>query len=207
MAEIEIDDLDQCRDLAVSFLQPLTALDWTAPIPDLQWNCERALQHLINTQIYLAMHLAAGAADALPFARGPAAAAGLRPDEMLLELSATTAVLGSVMRTTSDGATAFYGGDRTDRSGALAVACDELLVHSWDIRRGFHTDFVAPGDLALKITGRLFPWAPAAADPWPVLLWCNGRIALDGRPRLGADWRRWLAPLADWDGDDPTGPV
>lgn len=39
---------------------------------------------------------------------------------------------------------------------------------------------------------------------WEALLWCNGRQALPGRARLGADWTWWCAPLAEWDGSDPT---
>jgi hypothetical protein len=84
-----------------------------------------ALQHLINTQIHLAMHPARRTSEALPFPRGPAAAAGLTPEEMLRELEATSAVLGAVIRGADTEARASYGGDRTDR-GIVAVACDEL---------------------------------------------------------------------------------
>ncbi|MFL6137290.1 MAG: hypothetical protein ACJ74O_05750 [Frankiaceae bacterium] len=49
---------------------------------------------------------------------------------------------------------------------------------------------------------RLFPWVPVDDDPWRLLLWANGRIALDGRPRL-ARWRSHPAPLDEWDGRAP----
>jgi uncharacterized protein (TIGR03083 family) len=203
MAEIAAQDLQACREAAVTFLERFQERDWHQPIPDLSWDCERALQHLINTEIYLAMHLALSAKEALPFPRGPAAAAGLRPSELLVELQATSALLAAVIRDTEPGARAFYGGDRTDRSGVAAVACDELLIHSWDIGRGFGENFNGPTELAARVAARLFPWAPRA-DAWSVLLWCNGRMVLGNRPRLGPNWLRWLAPLDEWDGVDPT---
>lgn len=54
---------------------------------------------------------------------------------------------------------------------------------------------------------RLFPWveleADPADDPWSLLRWANGRLALDGRPQL-TRWRWHCAPLADWDGRRPA---
>src|SRR5256714_11083678 len=205
MAEIEAQDLQACREAAVTFLERFQERDWHQPIPDLSWDCERVLQHVINTEIYLAMHLALSAKEALPFPRGPAAAAGLSPKELLLELEATSALLAAVIRDSKPGARAFYGGDRIDRSGAAAVACDELPIPSWGIGRAFGDSFKGPNELTARVAARLFPWAPQA-EAWSVLLWCNGRMSLGDRPRLGPDWSRWLAPLDDWDGVDPTQP-
>jgi hypothetical protein len=39
-------------------------------------------------------------------------------------------------------------------------------------------------------------------DPWRLLLWANGRIALGERPRLQR-WRWHCAPLSEWDGQPP----
>jgi hypothetical protein len=51
---------------------------------------------------------------------------------------------------------------------------------------------------------RLFPWAAAGVDPWPALLWANGRIDLPGQERQ-VDWRWQCAPLEEWDGLNPAG--
>jgi hypothetical protein len=51
---------------------------------------------------------------------------------------------------------------------------------------------------------RIFPWADAGPDPWATLLWCNGRVQLPGRARVGPDWAWWAAPLSEWDGTVPT---
>lgn len=197
-------DLESAHNAVSEFLERLIPRDWQFPVPDLEWSCERTLQHVVNTQLYFALLLAARASSAIPFPRGPAAATGLTPAELLAELQASTAVLAEVIRCAPSGARAWCGGVFTDAEGFAALGCDELLVHTWDIARGFNQAFTGPDALVGRILQRLFPWAPKQLDRWSVFLWCNGRMALDERPRLEPDWPRWLAPLDQWDGIDPT---
>jgi hypothetical protein len=88
-----------------------------------------------------------------------------------------------------------------DAAGFLAMACEEILVHTDDIARGLGLVF-RPADegLVRRVAARIFPWAPADADPWNALCWGAGRIALPDRPRLGLDWWFHPAPLSEWDG-------
>ena len=65
-----------------------------------------------------------------------------------------------------------------DASGFAAMGCDELLVHTWDAARGLGLDFQPPSVLSQMVLRRLFPWAPEDTDPWPTLLWANGRAEL-----------------------------
>lgn len=204
MPAIDAADVAAACDLVCHFLEPLTGRDWTAHPPDLDWSCERTLQHVINTELYYAMHLATRASSPIPFPRGPAAATGLGPPELVTELRAINAVLVAVIRATDPGARAVVAGMPTDSRGMAALACDELLIHGWDIGRGLGQVFTAPRAMARRVIERLFPWAPNDPDPWSVFLWCNGRTALAERARLEPDWPRWIKPLEDWDGVDPT---
>jgi hypothetical protein len=47
---IDAGDVVTTRDLVLSFLTPLAPRDWGAPIPDLKWNCEMTLRHMIKAQ-------------------------------------------------------------------------------------------------------------------------------------------------------------
>ena len=201
---VTLADLEEARESCLEFLQPLTSRDWSKPVPDLEWSCERTLQHVINTELYYAMHLATRASSPLPFPRGPAATTGLSPTEMLTELRAINAVLGAVIQSAPADTRTAIGTAVTDVEGLVAIAGDELLVHTWDIGRGLGVPFVSRSPLTSRILGRLFPWARREGDAWPVFLWCNGRLALADRPRLGPDWPRWTQPLAEWNGIDPT---
>ncbi|MGA7987722.1 MAG: hypothetical protein WCB51_04910, partial [Candidatus Dormiibacterota bacterium] len=93
----------------------------------------------------------------------------------------------------------------TDPGGYAAMSCDELLVHTWDIGRGLGAPFALPESLCARLVARLFPmWTPPiAGDARDAFLWCNGRVALPGRPRQSGDWVWWSARLEEFDGTDP----
>jgi hypothetical protein len=90
-----------------------------------------------------------------------------------------------------------------DPSGFAAMACDEMLIHTDDAARGLGLAFSPRHDLAELVLRRLFPWVPVDADPWPLLRWANGRIALGGRARLEG-WVWHCAPLDEWNGEPPA---
>jgi hypothetical protein len=87
-----------------------------------------------------------------------------------------------------------------DAEGFVAMGCDEILVHTGDIADGLGITAAPPTDLCARVLARLFPWAPKGTDPWPTLLWANGRAPLGDRGRLDADWYWQCAPLSEWDG-------
>ena len=79
------------------------------------------------------------------------------------------------------------------------MGCAELLLHTWDVAEGRGLDWAPPTPLADAVVTRLFPWAPADADPWAALLWATGRGELPGREPV-TSWRWHCAPLSEWDG-------
>jgi hypothetical protein len=87
----------------------------------------------------------------------------------------------------------------SNRSGFAAMGCDEVLVHGADLAAAFGLTYDPPRDVCERVLRRIFPWAPADAEPWAALLWANGREPLGDVPTE----RRWLwhcAPLDEWDG-------
>jgi uncharacterized protein (TIGR03083 family) len=199
---IDAGDVVATRDLVLAFLTPLASRDWTAPVPDLEWNCEMTLRHMVRAQTIYAAHLASRAIRRLPMSRE------LRPDlgidALLDNLRAQISVLAAVIRDAPPEARSWHNSGMTDPTGYCALACDELLVHTWDIGRGLGEPFDLPAVVCGRVVARLFPmWSPIEADPRDALLWCNGRIALPDRPRQGEDWGWWSRPLEEWDGVDP----
>ena len=80
----------------------------------------------------------------------------------------------------------------SDADGFAAMGITETLVHTYDIARGLGLSWSPPAEPSAAVLSRLFPQAPAG-DPAEVLLWCTGRIALDGRPRR-TEWR-WASSV------------
>lgn len=199
---IDADDVVTTRDLVLAFLTPLASRDWTARVPDLEWNCETTLRHMIKAQSMYAAHLATGATRRIPMKGDLEPQLGI--DALLENLRAQVSVLAAVIRDAPPEARSWHNSGMTDPTGYCAMACDELLVHTWDIGRGLGEPFELPGTVCARIVPRLFPmWSPIDADPCDALLWCNGRIALPDRARQGDDWGWWSRPLKEWDRDDP----
>jgi uncharacterized protein (TIGR03083 family) len=195
-------DVVGTRDRVLGFLRPLRGRDWGAPVPDLEWNCKETLRHAINTQLWYAAHLASRSTRRLAVWRD--VDPGLDIDGLLDNLEAHISVLAAVIRDAPPEARSWHNSGMTDPGGYSAMACDELLIHTWDIGRGLDAQFDMPGDLCGRVVARLFPmWRAIHAAPEDALLWCNGRIALPDRARLGPDWGWWSRPLEEWDGTDP----
>lgn len=201
---IDAGDVVTTRDLVMAFLTPRASRDWTAPVPDLDWNCEMTLRHMIRAQSIYAAHLATRATLRLPMSRELDSDLGI--DALLDNLRAQVSVLAAVIRDAPPDARSWHNSGMTDPSGYCAMACDELLVHTWDIGRGLEEPFELPAALCAQVVPRLFPmWSPIEADPCDAFLWCNGRIALPDRPRQSGDWGWWSRPLEEWDGIDTGG--
>jgi uncharacterized protein (TIGR03083 family) len=199
---VSASDVVATRDLALGFLTPLAGRDWSAPVPDLDWDCEATLRHMITAQNFYSAHLATRTPRRLEVSRD--VTAGLSITALLDILRAQVSVLAAVIRDAPDDARSWHASGMTDPGGYSAMSCDELLVHTWDIGRGLSVPFALPEALCARLVPRLFPmWAPIAGDARDAFLWCNGRIALPDRPRQGGDWGWWSAPLEEFDGTDP----
>jgi hypothetical protein len=120
-------------------------------------------------------------------------------------MNAFARILADVAAAAPAEARAFHQAGMADRSGFLAMACDELLIHTDDILRSSGRSFDPPPDLVARVLARLFPWAPTGINPWIALRWANGREELPPpQGRLGPDWTWHCAPLNQWDGTIAT---
>jgi hypothetical protein len=194
-------DLVAAAELCVQVLEPHLGEDWTIPAGDLDWDCRTTLEHIVDDLWFYAAHLATRSRERLPFTRDGAPTASL--SEVLRLVPSSAWVLARVVDEAPVEARAHHSYGLADPEGFVAMGCDEILVHSHDIALGMGFGFAPPEELAARTLARLFPWAPPDAEPWPTLLWCNGRTSLPGRERLGPNWTWHSAPLEEWDGRAP----
>jgi len=193
------DDLLAAADLCRETLAPATDADWTVEAGDIGQTCRETIDHVVSCQTFYASHLASRAPGRLPRLRRHEPDASL--EDVLALVPAGAAVLAAVARGSAPDVRAFHPAGMADPEGFLAMGCDEIIVHTGDIATGLGVAFAPPDDLCAKVVARLFPWAPSDADPWPTLLWANGRAPLGDRDRLDPDWYWHCAPLAEWDGE------
>lgn len=186
---------------SAGFLGSVADAEWSVPVPDLDMNVSEVVCHAAEGCLWYAIDLAAAGKDLTTIEHH------VKPDSVPGDLVDTLLAYATVIARTVDLAPpdvlGFHPFGQADPSGFAAMACDELLIHTDDVGRALGTPFVPSTSLAEAVLRRLFPWVDGPEDPWQLLLWANGRIALGDRPRLEG-WRWHCAPLDQWSGDAPS---
>jgi hypothetical protein len=190
-------------DWSVSFLRGAIDSDWTASVPDLDMSVIEVVAHTATACLWYAIDLTAGGTDLS--AVDPQVKTDGSPADVIDTLETLSALVSTVVENAAPSARGFHPMGEADPSGFAAMACDEILIHTYDAARGLGRDLAPPGNLPGLVLNRLFPWVADDTDPWLALLWANGRIAIDSRDRL-AGWAWHCAPLELWDGTIPTRP-
>lgn len=191
----------RAAEVCAFFLSSSLDDDWTRQVPDLEWNVAKTVAHAAEGCLWYAIDLAAGGAE-LDEAVKHDVLATAQPSQLADTLVAYAEVVASTIDCADPATLGFHPVGPADPSGFAGMACDELLIHTDDAARGLGRTFDVPADLAESVLGRLFPWVESK-DPWKELLWANGRIALDDRPRLSR-WVWHCKPMADWNGETPS---
>jgi hypothetical protein len=189
--------VQRAAGIARDTLTPALGADWSVPAGPLTWTCRDTIDHVCDALAYYCGQLATQARDRRqPIRDGDLAAS---PPDLISQLETAAAVLGAVARATPPDARAYHRMGMADAEGFLAMACEEILVHTWDISQGLGLSMDAPDDLAAAVLHRIFPWAPTGCTAWEAQLWCSDRIALPDRGKIGS-WGWHGPPISEWDG-------
>jgi hypothetical protein len=130
------------------------------------------------------------------------------PNDLLIILGSSVAVLRVVLDALGEGERSFYPSGMADRSGWIAMACGEMLVHTADVSMVLDVDLPGtPDALIHEVVDRVLPWAPEDPSAWGRLLWATGRTALGELAPVSPDWWWHPAPLNEWDGHPRRRPV
>jgi hypothetical protein len=175
--------------------------DGAAAVPLLATDVVGVATHITSCLTWYAADLVAGPVEVTAFdlVRRPDADLA----EMLAQLRAAAEVLARVVEASDPAERGAHPWGLADASGFAAMGCAELVLHTWDVAEGRDLVWAPPAALAAATRARLFPWAPADADPWAALLWATGRGELPGREPV-TSWRWHCAPLDEWDGTQPS---
>jgi hypothetical protein len=176
--------------------------DGTTPVPATGNDAAAVAAHVTSCLTWYAHDLVAGpvATGGFELSRRPGADWG----ELRRQLAAAAEVLARAVDGAGPADRGVHDWGLADASGFAAMGCAELLLHAGDVADALGlTGWTPPADVSGPTLARLFPWAPADADPWAALRWATGRGDLPGRERV-TSWRWHCAPLAEWDGTRPT---
>jgi hypothetical protein len=155
---------------------------------------------MVNAPLMYATNLAMRSTQRLRSVRNGDPDATL--EELIDSLDRAATILADVARGAPPEARGFHGAGMADSQGFIAMACDEILIHAYDICGGLGLHYAPPAGLCGLIVRRLFPWAPPDTDAWETRLLVNGRVELTGYDSPGTDWYWQCAPLSEWDGKE-----
>jgi hypothetical protein len=189
-------------DVARQCLQGLAShaqADWSRRAGTIEWSCRATLAHL--GVLAYSQQLAIRAVDFKPIAITSREGASIEGLLWTVEVAAHT--LAEVAKAAPASARGFHPAGLSDAEGFVAMAIDELLIHTHDIATGLGFAFVPDDSTIVALLNRLFPWWPQDTTPWDALLWANGRRSLPNHANLVAAWLWHCAPLAEWDGTIP----
>jgi len=185
-------NLRQSARACTRFLTTALDRDWDEKIPEMDWTVRQVVAHIATTLLWYAVDLSAGPKElsTLELSVRPTE----EPESLVATLTTAATVLGHIVDSVQPGHRGWHPAGMADASGFAAMGCDELLVHTYDAARGLGLEFDPPTVLSTLVLRRLFPSAPVETDSWQTLLWANGRMALEDRPRQ-AEWHPHPAPL------------
>ena len=165
--ELAPEDLMIAANVCQETLRPALDRDWSVKAGDLEWDCRRTLDHVVDTLFLYAAYLASRGSERFSPPRNGDPTAS--PGHLLAAVAAAAAVLTEVVRATPPVTRAFHPAGMADVSGWIGMGCEEILLHTDDIARGLEVSYRPPDDLSARVLARLFPWAPTDIDPWDSL--------------------------------------
>jgi uncharacterized protein (TIGR03083 family) len=184
-----------------AFLARNAFSDWSTHVPDLDWTIAKVVGHVAEGLMWYACDLAAGLPELSTETFDIKVES--EPAELVRTVATMARLLTGVLGNSPAGSLGYHPMGDADASGFAAMGCDELLIHTDDVARALGVTFEPTPEIAGWTLRRLFPWVSADLDPWEGLRWANGRIATEGRERLGT-WVWHCAPLPESEKADPS---
>jgi hypothetical protein len=194
-------DILEAAEACHRLLVTEVASNWNLRVPSLDWTVAQTVAHAATGPLWYALDVWSGGSDDAAFdvsVKSDASNAAL----LVSLMNAARLCAASVDAAPAD-TRGFHPAGSPDPSGFAAMACDELLVHTYDAASGLKLTFRPNLGLAERVLARLFPWHEGSENPWQMLLWIQGRTDLPGRSHQD-HWKWHCAPLEEWSGNRPS---
>jgi len=193
------DCVETAAAAVVAALQPGVDADWSVRAGDLEWDVDRTIAHMTGAPAKYALYLSSRSTRYIAVRVLPAADATRR--ERLEAIEGCAAALAGVAATAPRDAFGFHVSGMRNAEQFLAMACEELLVHTYDVTCGLGLPYEPPDELCRLVIDQFHPGQDEQRPVWPLLLWLNGRRhpaatgwgqapQLDERPEIPVEFGR-----------------
>jgi hypothetical protein len=102
-------------------------------------------------------------------------AADATRQERLEAIEACAAALAGVAAAAPRNAVGFHVSGMRNAEQFLAMACEELLIHCYDVTRGLELPYEPPEELCRLVIEYMYPGRKEQRPVWPYLVWLSGR--------------------------------
>ena len=175
------DSVEAAAAAVVSALEPGIDADWSVKAGDLEWSVDRTIAHMTGAPGKYAFYLSCRSTRYIAVRVWPEADATRR--ERLQAIEGCAAALAGVAATAPEDAFGFHVTGMRNAEQFLAMACNELLVHTYDVTCGLGLPYEPPDELCRLVIEHCYPGREGQRPAWPDLLWLSGR-----RHRAATGW-------------------
>jgi hypothetical protein len=171
---IEPDSVEAAAAVVVAALRPGVDADWSVRAGDLEWNVDETIAHMAGAPGKYAFYLSSRSTRYIAVRVWPEADATRQ--ERLEAIEGCAAALAGVAATAPKDAFGFHVSGMRNAQQFLAMACEELLVHTYDVTCGLGLPYEPPEELCRLVIEHCYPGQAIGNRPvWPFLVWLSGR--------------------------------
>lgn len=168
------DSVEAAAAVVIAALRPAVHADWSVRAGDLEWSVDRTIAHMTGAPAKYALYLSSRSTRYVAVWVYPAEDATRQ--ERLEGIEGCAAALAGVAATAPRDAVGYHVTGMRNAEQFLAMACEELLVHTYDVASGLGLPYQPPEELCRLVIEHGYPGAAIGNRPaWPFLVWLSGR--------------------------------
>lgn len=167
------ESVDAAAAVVVAALRPGADADWSVKAGSLDWSVERTISHMTGAPAKYALYLSSRSTRYIAVSMMPSQDATRQ--ERLAAIEGCAAALAGVAGAAPESACGFHVTGMRNAQQFVAMACNELLVHAYDVACGLGLPYEPPGELCQLVIEHCYPDQREQRPAWPFLVWLSGR--------------------------------
>ncbi len=170
---IKPDTVEAAAAVVAAALRPGVDADWSVQAGDLEWSVDRTISHMTGAPAKYALYLSSRSTQYIAVTVMPWQDATRQ--ERLEAIEGCAAALAGVAETAPPSAFGFHVTGMRNAQQFVAMACNELLVHTYDVTRGLGLPYEPAEELCRLVIEHCYPDQDDQRPAWPLLVWLSGR--------------------------------
>ncbi len=165
--------LEHTAVVVVDTLRRGVDADWSVKAGTLEWDVDYTIGHMAGGMAKHTVYLATRSPRFIAVSTG--GWSGATRTERIEAITDVARGVLEVARAAPPGPIAYHVTGMQTAESYVVMDCVELLVHTYDVCEGLGMPFEPPDSLCQPVLASRYPAHAGEPEPWPTLLWVNGR--------------------------------